>query len=277
MRKNIVVSAVLAGLLAFFLAQTATGEEGISFSGSIPIGDGILRAGAVKAFEERTKIKFLSLETPGTGIGLKALLDGKVNLAGSARPLRPEEKKENLVGHVIGYEAVAIYIHKNNPVKDLSREQLKGIFTGKIRNWSAVGGRNASIVPLISTGENRAIVAMFEEQVMNNVPYGPGYRNITQPSEKIDQLSRNENSICAESLGLQWTLGAGVRSRIKVISVNKVEATDANVRTGAYPISTTLLLVTRGLPTGNVKKFIDFMFTKEGQAIVDVNFIPVRR
>lgn len=264
-------------ILACFLTRTAAGQEGISFSGSIPVGDGILRAGAVKVFEEKTKIRFRSLETPGTGIGLQALIGGKVNLAGSARPLKPEEKKEKLLGHTIGYEAVAIYLHKNNPVKNLSREELKGIFTGKIRNWMEVGGNNAPIAPLISTAQNRAIVAMFEELVMNNAPYGAGYGNITQPSEKIDRLSRDENSICAESLGLQWTLGADVRSRIKVISVNKVEPIDKNIRSGAYPITTPLLLVTKGLPTGDVKKFIDFMFSREGQAIVDVNFIPVRR
>ena len=277
MRGKSCQSVILAGILACFLTHPAMSQEGISFSGSIPVGDGILRAGAVKAFEEKTKIKFLSLETPGTGIGLKALIDGKANLAGSARPLKPEEKKHNLVGHVIGYEAVAIYLHKNNPVKDLSREQLKAIFTGRIRNWKEVGGNNAPITPLISTAQNRAIVQMFEELIMNNVPYGAGYENITQPSEKIEHVSRDENSICAESLGLQWTLGADVRSRVKVISVDFVEPIDKNVRSGAYPITTPLLLVTKGLPTAHVKKFIDFMLSKEGQAIVDVNFIPVRR
>lgn len=274
MKRNILL---LVSAMMFTLTQTAGGEEGISFSGSVPIGVGILKAGAIKAFEEKTKITFVSVETPGTGVGLKALIDGKVNLAGSARPLKAEEKKEKLLGHTIGYEAVAVYIHKNNPVKSLSKEQLKGIFMGRVKNWKEVGGNNAPVTPLISAGENRAIVAMFEELVMNNAPYGTGYKNITQPSDKIEQITRDENSICAESLGLQSSLSTEVRGKVKVISVNNVEPTEKNIRSGAYPITTPLLLVTKGLPKNDVKKFIDFMLSKEGQAIVDANFIPVRR
>jgi phosphate transport system substrate-binding protein len=268
---------LLVSAAVFILTQAAAGEEGISFSGSVPVGVGILKEGAVKAFEEKYKIKFTSVGTPGTGVGIKALIDGKVNLAGSARPLKAEEKKEKLLGYTIGYEAVAIYVSKSNPVKNLKKEQLKGIFTGKIKNWKEVGGSNAPITPIISPGENRAIVSMFEELVMNNAPYGTGYKSIVQPSDKIEAISKDENSICAESLGLQSSLSAEVRGKVKVMSVNSVEPNDKNVRSGAYPITTPLLLVTKGLPNSAVKKFIDFMLSKDGQEIVDKNFIPVRR
>jgi len=267
----------LVTIAAFVLSQAAAGGPGITFSGSVPIGVGILQAGAVKAFEAKYNIKFASLETPGTGIGLKALMDGKVDIAGSARPLKAEEKKEKLLGATIGYEAVAIYVHKSNPVKNLTKDQLKRIFTGKIANWKEVGGKNASIAPIISSAENRAIVAMFEEQVMSGAPYGPGYKNITQPNDKMAAIAGDENSICAESLGLMSSLSPAVRGNVKALSVNGVEPVEKNIRSGAYPVTTTLLLVTKGLPKGDVKKFIDFMLSKEGQAFVAQSFIPVKR
>lgn len=271
--KRIVAVAIIA---VFLLSQIAA-AAGITFSGSVPIGVGILKAGAVKAFEDKYGVKFGSVETPGTGTGLKELIASKVDIAGSARPLKAEEKKEKLLGATIGYEAVAIYVHKNNPVKNLSKDQLKKIFTGKMVNWKEVGGKDAPIVPIISSSENRAIVAMFEEQVMSKAPYGAGYKNINQPNDKMAAIAADANSICAESLGLMSSLGSDVRDKIKTLSVNGVEPAEKNIRTGAYPITTTLLLVTKGLPKGDVKKFIDFMLSKEGQAFVAQSFIPVKR
>lgn len=264
-------------IATFLLAQAAAGGAGITFSGSVPIGVGILQAGAVKAFEAKYNIKFASVETPGTGPGLKTLMDGKVDIAGSARPLKTEEKKAKLLGNTIGYEAVAVFVHKNNAVKNLTKDQLKKIFTGKITNWKEVGGKNAPIAPIISSAENRAIVAMFEEQVMSKAPYGAGYKSINQPEEKLAAIARDENSICAESLGLLSSLSSGVRDKVKAISVNSVEPAEKNIRSGAYPITTTLLLVTKGLAKGDVKQFIDFMLSKEGQAFVAQSFIPVKR
>lgn len=264
-------------LIAVFMLSQLAAAAGITFSGSVPIGVGILKAGAVKAFEDKYKITFGSVETPGTGPGLKAVMDGKVDIAGSARPLKAEEKKAKLLGATIGYEAVAIYVHKDNPVKTLTKDQLKKIFTGKITNWSEVGGASGPIVPVTSSAENRAIVAMFVEQVMSNAPYGAGYKNINEPDAKLAAIAADKNGICADSLGLMASLSSAVRGNIKAISVNGIEPTEKNIRSGAYPVTTSLLLVTKGLPKGDVKKFIDFMLSQEGQAFVAQSFIPVKR
>jgi phosphate transport system substrate-binding protein len=267
----------VASIAVFLLWQVAAGAGGITFSGSVPIGEGILKAGAVKAFEKKYNIKFGSVETPGTGPGIKAVSDGKVDIAGSARPLKAEEKKQKLLGSTIGYEAVAIYVHKNNPVTNLSREQLKSIFSGRMQNWKDAGGKNAPIAPVTSSSGTRAIVQIFEEKVMNNAAYGSGYKNIDQPGDKIGAIAADENGICADSLGLMSSLSSGIREKVKVITVNGIEPTEKNIRSGAYPITTSLLLVTKGLPKADVKKFIEFMLSRDGQAFVAQSFIPVKR
>ena len=272
--KNLLV-VVIAVL--FVLPLAAMAQDEISYSGSSTIGTGILEAGAVKAFEAKTGIKFKSVEQPGSGKGIKALLDGKVTLGGASRALHADEKKE-LLSHTIGYDAIAVFIHKNNPVKNLSKSQLKGIFTGRIKNWKEVGGKDALIHPNTEIlGAKRATAEFFQEHALDGEPYGKGFKAIDLPKDQIVEISKDENGICGVSLGLLSAVSEDMRNKVKAISVNSIEPTHSDVKSGAYMISRPLVLATKGLPKGNLKKFIDFMQSKDGQEIVSKNFVPVKK
>lgn len=247
------------------------------YSGSSTIGAGILNAGAVSAFEKKTGIKFKAVEIPGSGKGVKALIDGKVDIAGASRPLKTEEKKEKLSSATIGYDAIAVFVHKSNPVKQLTKSQLKGIFTGQIKNWKEVGGKNAPIVPNTETLDGkRATIEMFQEHVMDGSAYAK-FKQIDLPRDQIVELAKEENGICSVSLGLLATLRSDVREKVKVVSVDGIEPTEKNVQSGAYLISRPLLLVTKGVAKGDAKEFIKFILSADGQAIVAKNFVPVRK
>jgi phosphate transport system substrate-binding protein len=275
MKKAVLVLLIMAVIA---LPAAVFGSEEVSYSGSSTIGMSILEAGAIKAFEAKSGIKFKSIDQPGSGKGIKALLDGKVTLAGASRALESAEKKKKLIGTTIGYDAIAIFVHKNNPVSNLSKEQLKGIFTGKIKNWKEVGGKDAPITPNTEiAGQQRATMLAFQEMAMDKAPYGKGFKEIDFPRDQISDVAKNENSICTVSYGLLAAVSPDLRGKVKAIKVNNIEPTDKNIQSGAYLISRPLLLVTVGLPKGNVKKFIDFMLTKEGQDIVNINFVPVKR
>lgn len=275
MLKRFLTAAVV---LMVALAGAAFGADELSYSGSSTIGMSILEAGAVKAFEQKTGIKFKSVDQPGSGKGIQALLDGKVTLAGASRTLKSEEKAKKLLGTAIGYDAIAVFVHKNNPVKDLSKEQVKGIFTGKIKNWKDVGGKNAPITPNTEiAGEKRATMLAFQEMAMDNAPYGAGFKEIDFPRDQIVDVAKNENSICSVSFGLLAAVSGDLRGNVKAVTVNGIAPSDANIQSGAYLISRPLLLVTQGLPKGDVKKFIDFMLSAEGQKIVSANFVPVKK
>jgi phosphate transport system substrate-binding protein len=250
----------------------------ISYSGSSTIGTGILKeGGAVAAFEKKSGKKFASVDIPGSGKGIQALTEGKVNLAGASRPLKPEEKKAGLSATTIGYDAIAVFVHKSNPVKNLTKEQLKGIFTGKIKNWKEVGGKNAPIVPNteILSGK-RATIEMFQEHVMDGAPYAV-FKQVDLPRDQIVELTKQENGICSVSLGLLASLSKEERGKVKAISVAGSEPSEKNVQSGAYLISRPLLLVTKGLAKGEIKEFISFILSPEGQSIVARNFVPVRK
>jgi phosphate transport system substrate-binding protein len=253
-------------------------DQGLRYVGSSTIGTSILRAGAVDAFAKKSGIKFTAVDEPGSGKGIQELLQGNTTLAGASRPLRAEEKQQRLIGSIIGYDAIAVFVHASNPVTNLTKEQLKGIFTGAITNWKEVGGKDARITPNTEIqGAKRATMEMFTELVLDDAAHGKGFREIDLPRDQIVDLAANPNAICSVSLGLLAAVPADLRSKVKVVAVNGQEPTDSNGQSGSYLISRPLLLVTKGLPAGQVKDFISFMLSPEGQAIVSKNFVAARR
>lgn len=269
----------LALLAALLFPALTLAADGLSYSGSSTIGQSILEAaGAKKAFEAKSGIKFASFEVPGSGKGVEALIAGKVSVAGASRPIKPAEKGAGVLGTVIGYDAVAVFVNKENPINDLSKEQLKGIFTGKIKNWKEVGGKDAPIV--VNTeiqGAKRATMEMFNEMVMDKAPYGPGFKEIDLPKDQIIEVARSPNGIGTPSYGLLAAVPPDVRAKVKAILVDGIGPTHEDIQSGAYLISRPLNLATMGAPKGEAKAFIDFMLSPQGQAFVAKDFVPVRK
>jgi phosphate transport system substrate-binding protein len=186
---------LLAILFAIIILPSVAMAD-ITYSGSSTIGTGVLKeGGAVAAFEKKSGKKFKSVEIPGSGKGIQALIEGKVELGGASRPLKAEEKKAGLSATTIGYDAIAVFVHKSNPVKNLTKDQLKGIFTGKITNWKEVGGKNAPIVPNteIIAGK-RATIEMFQDHVMDGAQYGK-FKEVDLPRDQIVELTKQEKVI----------------------------------------------------------------------------------
>lgn len=269
---------LIATLVATLFSLPALAGEELRYSGSSTIGTGILQAGAVSAFETKTGIKLAAIEQPGSGKGIQALVEGKATVAGVSRALHPEEKKQKLIATIIGYDAIAVFVHKNNPVQGLTKEQIKGIYTGQIKNWKEVGGSDAPITAYaeILTGK-RATTEMLHEMVLDGAAFGAGVKEIDLPRDLIVKVSGDEKGICCVSLGLLSTLSSDIKDKVKVVTVNGIEPAEKNVRSGAYMISRPLLLVTKGLAKGEPKEFINFMLSSEGQGIVARNFVPVRK
>jgi len=216
--KMCVKYSILLLFSLLMLPQTARGE--LSYVGSSTIGTGILNAGAVETFRIKSGKKFTSVQIPGSGRGTAALIEGETSLAGMSRPLKPEEKKLGLSATVIGYDAIAVFVHAKNPVRNLSREQLKGIFTGRITSWQKVGGNLAAIAPTTEIHlRERATVEMFQEAIMDGSNYGD-FRQIDLPRDQLLQLAQDPNGICAVSIGFLATLPANVRKNVKAVSVN---------------------------------------------------------
>lgn len=272
-----VVAATISGAVCLTLPSAHAAGK-IDYSGSISIGIGILQSGASRAFEKKTGIKFSSIDTSGSGKGIDALLKGKATLAGLTRPITPAEKHKNLVAVTIGYDTLAIFVHQSNPVRNLSTEQLKGIFTGKITNWQEVGGKNATIAPTIENQSGgRAAVELFRKMIMGGAPYASGLKEIESPLDQLKQLARSENGICVVNFGIFPALDPAVGRKLKVVMMNDYAPTPANIISGRYPVSIPLQLVRESPPRNEERRFISFMLSDEGQTIVGKHFVPLQK
>jgi phosphate transport system substrate-binding protein len=263
--------------LAALLVAPGIASAEVVYGGSSTVAE-VLNGGAAKGFESKTGTKVQVADVSGTGKGLKSLAEGKINLAGSGRVLNAEEKKSGLLGTIVGYDGLAVYVNSSNPVKDLSKEQLKDIFTGKVKSWKQLGGKDVKIVPLIEpVASKRATVLMVQEQVLDGAAFAPGIRELEQLKDQVAAVARDEGALCFASVGFLSSADAAVRGGVRAISVDSTEPSDSNIRSGAYLLSRPMLLVTKGLASGEVKAFLDYVLSRDGQAVVERFFVAVKK
>ena len=263
---------VVLALISITLATSALAE--ITYDGSSTIGENILPE-ATKLFTQKTGIIFSSIKNNGSGIGIKSLLAKKCDIAGISRAPKAEEKKEDLKFHVIGNDAIAVIVNKANPVKSLTKAQIADIFSGKIRNWKDVGGKDGPIIPVIEIlVMKRATQIVFNELIFGNdnvaKSYGENAKEINTPAEEASFVMNNPNSIAAVSL-------AFATDNHGIVAVNGVAPDHSTIQNGSYMLSRPLNLVTPGKPTTEVTEFVKFMLTPEAQAIVGKHFVPAKK
>lgn len=263
--------------LALLLVPTLA-AAGVNYGGSSTIADTVLKGGAIKAFEAKSGVRIEIVDVSGTGKGLKSLAEGKLDVVGAGRTLTAEEKRSGLLGVIIGYDGLAVFVNKANPVSDLSKEQLKDVMTGKATSWKQVGGKDAKITVLIEPiASKRATVQLVQEQVMDRASFGGTYREMEQLSDQLNEVAKNEGAICVASVGFLASAPAAVKAGVRAVKLDGVEPSDANIQSGAYLLARPMLLVTKGLAEGDAKRFIDFMLSGEGQAIVQRAFVGLKK
>jgi phosphate transport system substrate-binding protein len=258
---------VWAGVFGLSIVSVNANEE-LSYEGSSTVGEGVMLK-AVKVFEEKTKIPFRTVGLLGSGTGFKAVMEGKVPIGGMSRALKRKEKRQNPYYQIIGYDAIAIFVHDKNPIQNLSKDQVKGIFTGEITNWKELGGGDADIVVVteIKAGD-RATIQEFKKMALDGAEFGET-KEIDKPHDCVKYIASDEYAITHASLAFNM-------SGVKALALDTIEPSFEHVKTGAYRLSRPLLLLAKELPKGNVRKFFEFILSPEGQAIVAEKFVPVR-
>jgi phosphate transport system substrate-binding protein len=258
-------------LVAAALACAGGGRDTatpLTYDGSTAISRHIL-ADAIPSFEKKTGLAFGKVDQSGGGKGLSRLFAGEVGIAGVARRLTADELSRKPYFQIIGYDALGVFVHDANPVKGLSKAQLKAIFTGAIVNWKDVGGPNLPILtctePLLS---GRNTLAVFKTLVLDEAPFGP----LREAADPADCLTFVASTPAAVTFATVAYAIPGVRS----VLVDGVEPSPQHVVDASYLLSRPLLLVTRAPPSGSAATFLDFMLSSEGQAIVGKKFIPAR-
>jgi phosphate transport system substrate-binding protein len=228
----------------------------------------------------------ISVTGGGSGTGIAALINGTVDLANASRQIKPEEITQatdngiNPVEHIVARDAIAVIVNPQNPINQLTIQQLADIFSGKINNWDEIGGDDRPIVRL-SRETNSGTHVFFLENVIrlgdaNNKTLFSTDTLLLPSSEGITAETRdNPNVIGYDGLGY-------VTPEVKVIAVAKdgsgpyVLPSAETVNKGEYPIARDLYMYTNGEPSGSVLDYLDWIMTPEAQAVVlQLGFVPI--
>ena len=228
----------------------------------------------------------ISVTGGGSGTGIAALLNNTVDLANASRQIKSEEIETarsngtEPIEFVVARDAIAVVVHPDNPVTALSLEQLSDIYSGKINNWSEVGGEDRPIVRL-SRETNSGTHVYFLEVVLrlgekdNKTLFAQNTLLLPSSEGIIHEVRQNPNAIGYDGLGY-------VPHDLKVLAIAKtnggafVSPSIETVNNATYPIARDLYIYTAGQPDGNIKDYLDWIFSEEAQTIVsDLGFVPV--
>jgi phosphate transport system substrate-binding protein len=214
------------------------------------------------------------VEGGGSRTGIDALIEGRIDICTASRTLNAEEirrlqeKRGSLGINVLCAEdALSIYLNPQNPVRDLTLEQVRGILTGRIRSWKEVGGEDAPI-RVLTRSPNSGTYAFLEEHVLRGDPY-------RADAESFGGTAAITEAVASDRYAIGYG-GLAYGPDVYHCRIEGVAPTEANVRSGAYPISRYLYLYTAAPPGGRIKELIDWILSQTGQEVVrEVGYVPL--
>ncbi len=247
-----------------------------------------------QAWAERyhDKHSFVSVQVlgGGSGVGIASLTDGNCDLANCSRQMREKELErvkakhgKDAKEHVVGYDALAVYVHKDHPLGSISLEELAEIYGegGTIVNWSDLGvtvpGCPSGKITRVSRQNNSGTYAYFREAVLGEArDYKLGSIDQSGSKDVVALVSRTPCAIGYSGMGY-------ATDEVKMLYVSRrrgepgVTPTMENAQNDRYPITRPLLIYTLGEPIGPVKEYLDWILSPEGQKVVeDLGYVPVR-
>ncbi len=270
---------LIIGLMTLAPLASALAAEPVSVKGSDTMV--ILGQRWAEEFMKKGGDAQLQVTGGGSGTGISALINGTTDICMSSRMMKPAEKQKlrdryATVGVEIpvAKDGLSIYVHKDNPVNELSMGQIRDIFLGKFTNWKEVGGPDNRII-LYSRENSSGTYVFFKDTVLGGRDFSPRAQTMPGTASVVNAVSK-------EKFGVGYG-GAAYAKGIKLVKVKKDERSVAilpdlkSVSDGSYALARPLFFYVRNKPSGNVKTFTDWVLSPEGQALVTkVGFFPLK-
>ncbi len=267
---GVVAVVFLIGNIAFAGALDAfKGEKGeIKIAGGtahIPV----MKEAAARIMSCNQDIR-ISIAGGGSGVGIKQVGEGLIDIGNSGRKAKEEEiSRYGLVMHKWAIDGVAIVVNPANHVLSLTQEQVSAIFAGKIGNWQEVGGEDRQI-NLYTRDESSGTREVFWKKALAK-------GDIAKSANFVISNGAMKGAISQDPHGIGYVSVGHIDDSIVPVAFNGIEPSMENVKSGKFSIARGLYSNTKGEATGLVKKFIDYLYTDEGQQIIaEKGFIPVK-
>ena len=271
MKKKLVCFALTALFAVSALAgcgdSSSTTEGTVATDGSTSMEKVIGALG--EAFEEENSGATFTYNPTGSGSGITAVSEGRCDIGLSSRSLEDEEKEQGLEETVLALDGIAIVVNPENPVKDLSVEDIAKIYKGEITNWSEVGGNDGEIV-LIGREAGSGTRDGFES--ITKTEDACKYRQeLTSTGDVITTVAGNENAIGYASL-------SAVGDSVKAVTVDGVTPSEKTVKDGSYVVQRPFVLVTKADTelSETAQKFFNFAISEDANnIIIEAGVVPV--
>ncbi|NPV69482.1 MAG: phosphate ABC transporter substrate-binding protein [Firmicutes bacterium] len=208
-------------------------------------------------FMAKNKDVKINVQGGGSSAGVKAAQTATADIGTSSRELKPEEK--GLKEFIIAKDGIAIIVHPKNKLENLTLDQVKKVFSGKITNWNDLG-QPAGAITVVIREEGSGTRGAFEELIMKE-------EKCTDKAAVQNSTGAVRSTVASNPNAIGYVSLAGVDQTIKALKMEGVEPTAANIVAGTYKVSRPFLFLTNEDPTGAVKQFIEFALSSEGQDI----------
>ena len=228
-----------------------------------------------KMFKNKTGIG-VSVHGGGSTGGIKATKIGTADIGASSRNLNQKEK-ESLQQIVIGKDALAIVVNKSNLVSDVSVDQARGIFVGRIKNWKEFGGPD-KLIQVINRESGSGTRSLFEEIIMQIMLVDKTKKMVPM---SLSSIVNNSNAEVKESVKLipnsiGYVSVGYVDNSVKVLKINSVLPTEENIYSSKYKLVRNLYYLVRNDQSQKVKRFLNFVLSEEGQSLIrQEGFLPI--
>ncbi len=274
--RTLSLAATLA-ILAF--AAVAFAGRGITVKGSDTMV--ILGQRWAEQYMNQNRGQIVQVTGGGSGTGIAALINGTTDICQSSRPMKQDEKlklrdRYQTMGVEIpvAKDGLSIFVHEANPVKDLTIDQLKQIYTGAVTNWKQVGGKDATIV-LYGRENSSGTYGFFKDHVLDGRDFAASCQTLPGTAAVVNAVSRDPNGIGYG--GAAYTKGVRDCAVRKDAKSPAIMPTAAAVHDGSYPLTRYLYFYLRKPAQGDVKKFIDWILSPPGQKLaVEVGYYPLK-
>ena len=258
MKKIISLIAVVLIMVCALTACGGNNKETVATDGSTSMNKVIGALG--EAFETDTGIT-VTYNATGSGAGIQAVQEGRCDIGLASRNLKDEEKANGLEETILAYDGIAIIVNPENPVNDLDLETIAKIYTGEIKNWKEIGGKDAEIV-LIGREAGSGTRDGFES--ITDTEDKCAYRQeLTSTGDVITTVASNPNAIGYASL-------ASVKDTVKVLTVDGLKPSEETIKNGSYVVQRPFVLVTKKdvALSESAQKFFDYITSEAANEII---------
>jgi len=256
--KKIFVGVIMCALAVTAMSCSRSTAKNITLAGSTafqPFAEKL-----AEQYMQNNKDIQINVQGGGSAVGIQSAISKAADI-GMADLLELPPEAKMLIVTVVASDGIAVVVNPNNPASNITLEQAKDIFSGKITNWQELGGGD-DVIRVISREEGSGTRRSFDKLVLGGEKIAPSalYQNSNGTVREV--IANDPEAIGYISIGL-------VNDKVKALSLNNIAPINDNVKKGTYPLSRPVFFLTNGEPTGHVMAFISFVLSPDAQKLLE--------